>query len=64
MGYRENLDISWFNKVNWNSDKPWKIQKTMWRRFYKKVMTRQERHRANKNPECQPLYKKFYGFND
>ncbi len=33
-----------------------------WHRFLKKKKLRNERRRAKRNPECQPAYRKFSGY--
>ena len=58
---KEQLEPDLWKQTHWNPNKPWKIQKTMWRKAYKTVKVRAERHRAKQDPECQPLYRQFYG---
>ena len=63
MGYGmgEQLEPKFWKQVFWNPDKPWQMQKTMWRRWSKKAKIRKERRRARINAECEPEYKRFYG---
>jgi hypothetical protein len=65
MGYGigEQLEggITWQKLVK-NSDKPWKIQKTQWRGYAKRLKAKRERRRARLDPECAPEYKRFRGY--
>ena len=64
MGYGkgEQLEPDVYKELFWNPDKPWQIQKTMWRKWHKKMKVRRERRRAKLNPECTPEYKRFDGW--
>jgi len=64
MGYGvgEQLEPGLWKQVLWNPEKPWQKQITTWRRYPKKMKIRRERRRAKLNPECQPWYKRFYGW--
>ena len=64
MGYGigEQLGPGLWKQLLWNPDKPWQIQGSTWRKWYKKTKTRRERRRANVNPECSPEYKRFHGW--
>ncbi len=42
--------------------KPWKVRNTRSRAFTKTVKHRGERHRAKLDPEVQPLYRKYHGW--
>lgn len=33
-------------------------------RFLKRIVNRQERHKANRNPECETAYRRFNGYAD
>ena len=62
MNLGEQIEPNLFKRVFWNPKKPWKIQRTMWRRYPKIIKVRSERRRAKQDPECQPLYKKYDGW--
>ena len=53
-------EIDYNAVTNWG-DKPWgKVKRS--RKWKKERLHRCERHRANINPECEPLYKRLTGF--
>ena len=62
FGLGEQLEPGMWKQIVWNPDKPWQIQNSSWRRWYKKTKTRRERRRAKTNPECFPEYKRFHGW--
>ena len=64
MGYGlgEQLEADLWKQVCWCSEEPWKIQKTMWRRWNKKAKVRRERRRARQDPECIPQYNRYRGW--
>ena len=64
MGYGlgEQLEPDMWKQLVWNPDRPWQVQKSMWRRYCKKAKVRRERRRAKLNPECQPWYRRFKGW--
>jgi len=61
-GLGEQLASDFSKVIFWNPKKPWKKQKTQWRGWHKKTKVRIERHRAKIDPECQPLYNCFKGW--
>ena len=62
FGMGEQLEAGFWKQVVWNSDKPWQVQKTTWRKYAKSAKVRRERRRAKRDIECQPEYKRFYGW--
>ena len=62
FGVGEQLEAGLFKRTVWNKDKPWQVQGTAWRRYYKTQKARSERRRAKQDPECQPWYKRFKGW--
>ena len=61
FGLGEQLEPFYKGEV-WNEDKPWQIQGTTWRKYGKQMKARRERRRAKRNPECDPEYKRFKGY--
>lgn len=47
-------------EMNWHS----KRLRAKLLRFLKRIINRQERHKAHRNPECQPTYGKWSGYAD
>ena len=61
-GIGEQLEAHIDKTAPWNPKKPWKIQRTMWRRLYKRMKNRRERRRAKLDPSCEPEYKRYHGW--
>jgi hypothetical protein len=62
---REQLDRHMVH--NWEvyereHGKHWKVLRKHGQKYYKKVINRSERRKANINPECIPSYKQYYGW--
>ena len=61
-GVGEQLEPDFYKVVFWDEEKPWKTQKTMWRRWHKKAKVRRERRRARLNVNCNSEYKRYEGW--
>ena len=61
-GIGEQLEPDVYKVVFWNPEKPWQVQKTMWRRYCKKSKVRRERRRTKLDVDCNPEYKRYKGW--
>jgi len=43
-------------------EKPWKVLRKHGQKYYKQCLNRAERRKAKMNPECEPTYKMYYGW--
>jgi hypothetical protein len=62
MSFGKGLQIEpgLYKQIAWNPDKPWQIQDSRWRKWFKQAKVRRERRRAKMNPECTPEYNRYH----